>query len=33
MAAHDASRLPELPSEDTRVALNDLLVRARLKWR
>jgi hypothetical protein len=29
-AAHDASRLPELPSEETRVALNDLLVRIRL---
>src|SRR6266566_3864607 len=29
-AAHDASRLPELPSEETRAALNDLLVRTRL---
>src|SRR5258706_11162057 len=29
-AAHDASRLPELPSEETRKALNDLLVRLRL---
>src|SRR5881394_4671320 len=29
-AAHDASRLPELPSEETRAALNDLLVRIRL---
>ena len=28
-AAHDASRLPELPSEETRTALNDLLVRIR----
>jgi uncharacterized protein len=27
--AHDASRLPELPSEETRAALNDLLVRVR----
>src|SRR5687767_10589492 len=26
-AAHDASRLPELPGEQTRAALNDLLVR------
>ena len=30
-AAHDASKLPELPSEATRAALNDLLVRARLQ--
>jgi hypothetical protein len=30
-AAHDASRLPEAPSEETRTALNDLLVRIRLK--
>ncbi|SPE60194.1 conserved hypothetical protein [Verrucomicrobia bacterium] len=30
-AAHDASTLPELPSEETRNALNDLLVRVRLK--
>ena len=30
-AAHDGSRLPELPSEETRMALNDLLVRIRLK--
>jgi predicted nucleotidyltransferase len=29
-AAHDASRLPELPSEETRAVLNDLLVRIRL---
>jgi uncharacterized protein len=29
-AAHDASRLPELPSDSTRAALNDLLVRIRL---
>jgi hypothetical protein len=29
-AAHDASRLPELPSEQTRAALNDLLLRVRL---
>ena len=29
-AAHDASHLPELPSEQTRAALNDLLVRVRL---
>ena len=28
-AAHEASALPELPSEETRVALNDLLVRLR----
>jgi predicted nucleotidyltransferase len=30
-AAHEASTLPELPSEETRKALNDLLVRIRLK--
>ena len=30
-AAHDASTLPELPSDETRRALNDLLVRVRLK--
>jgi len=29
--AHDASRLPESPSDETRNALNDLLMRARLK--
>ena len=29
-AAHDASQLPELPSESARAALNDLLVRVRL---
>ena len=28
--AHEASRLPELPSEQTRAALNDLLIRIRL---
>src|SRR5881394_2768867 len=28
--AHDASTLPELPSDETRAALNDLLVRVRL---
>jgi len=32
-AAHDASRLPELPGEATRAAVNDLLVRVRLKNR
>ena len=32
-AAHDASQLPELPSEEARVALNDLLVRVRLAGR
>jgi predicted nucleotidyltransferase len=32
-AAHDASPLPEAPSEETRTALNDLLVRIRLKFR
>ena len=30
-AAHDASQLPELPSDETRNALNDLLVRVRVK--
>jgi uncharacterized protein len=30
-AAHDTSRLPEAPDEDSRTALNDLLVRIRLK--
>jgi uncharacterized protein len=30
-SAHDASKLPELPSDETRTALNDLLVRVRLK--
>src|SRR6266436_4407803 len=30
-AAHDASTLPELPSDETRSALNDLLVRVRMK--
>ena len=30
-ATHDASTLPELPSDETRNALNDLLVRVRLK--
>jgi predicted nucleotidyltransferase len=30
-AAHDASTLPELPSDETREALNNLLVRVRLK--
>jgi uncharacterized protein len=30
-AAHDASRLPELPGKETREMLNDLLVRVRLK--
>ena len=30
-AAHDASSLPELPSDETRNALNDFLVRVRLK--
>ena len=32
-SAHEASRLPELPGEETRAALNDLLVRVRLKNR
>ena len=30
-AAHDSSKLPELPGEQTRSALNDLLVRVRLR--
>ena len=30
-AAHEASQLPELPSEETRMALNDLLVRIRTR--
>ena len=30
-SAHDASRLPEVPSEETKAALNDLLVRIRLR--
>jgi predicted nucleotidyltransferase len=30
-AAHDASKLPELPSDQTRAALNDLLVKLRLR--
>ena len=30
-AAHDASQLPEVPPEGTKAALNDLLVRLRLK--
>jgi hypothetical protein len=30
-AAHDASQLPEAPNNETRKALNDLLVRMRLK--
>jgi hypothetical protein len=29
-AAYDASQLPELPDDATRMALNDLLVRLRL---
>jgi predicted nucleotidyltransferase len=29
-SAHDSSRLPELPADETRAALNDLLVRIRL---
>lgn len=32
-AAHDASQLPEVPGEETRQALNDLLVRIRLRIR
>ena len=32
-SAHDASPLPEVPSEETRTALNDLLVRVRLNQR
>lgn len=31
-AAHEASHLPELPSEATRAGLNDLLVRLRTAW-
>jgi predicted nucleotidyltransferase len=30
-AAHEASPLPEMPSDETRAAINDLLVRIRLK--
>jgi predicted nucleotidyltransferase len=30
-AAHDASPLPELPSDQTRAALNDLLIRVRMR--
>jgi predicted nucleotidyltransferase len=30
-AAHDASQLPELPRDETRSALNDLLIRVRLR--
>lgn len=30
-AAHEASQLPEVPSNETRKALNDLLIRLRLK--
>jgi len=30
-SAHDASKLPEVPSNETRRALNDLLLRIRLK--
>jgi len=30
-AAHDASQLPEMPCDETQAALNDLLVRIRLK--
>jgi uncharacterized protein len=32
-AAHDASQLPEVPSDETRQALNDLLVRIRMGGR
>ena len=32
-SAHDASQLPELPSDEICKALNDLLVRIRLKAR
>jgi len=32
-AAHDASKLPEVPSEETRAALNELLVQIRLAVR
>jgi hypothetical protein len=30
-AAHDATQLPEVPSDETRAALNDLLVRLRME--
>ena len=30
-SAHEASSLPELPTEETRRALNDLLIRLRMK--
>jgi len=30
-AAHEASQLPELPSDETRAALNELLIRVRLR--
>jgi len=33
MEAHEANQLPELPSEETRAALIDLLVRVRLSNR
>lgn len=29
-AAHDASQSPEMPSEETKAALSDLLVRVRM---
>jgi hypothetical protein len=32
-AAHDTSQLPELPSDETRAALNDLLIRIRLRMK
>ena len=32
-AAHEASKLPESPSEETRAALNELLVQVRLASR
>jgi predicted nucleotidyltransferase len=32
-SAHDASQLPELPSDETRKVLNDLLIRVRLRAR
>ena len=32
-AAHEASPLPEAPAESTRAALNDLLLRVRLRGR
>lgn len=32
-AAHESSRLPESPSPETRAAINDLLVRLRLRGR